>query len=227
MLFYDPTWLWVLPGLILAMIASGLVNSTYAKYAKVRAASGLTAAQVAYDIMQQAGVTDVTVEPVAGNLTDHYDPRTRTLRLSKGTYGSDSIAALGVAAHEAGHAIQDAQQYAPLKLRSAMVPVTNFTSNAAVPLFILGLVLAWEPLVTVGIICFAVAVAFSLVTLPVEFNASSRALYALEGGGFLTREESDKASKVLRAAALTYVASALTAILQLLRLLALSGRRRD
>lgn len=226
MFYYnDPTWLWVLPGIILAMIASAMVNSAYRKYAKVHAQSGMTAAQVAQQMMRDAGADDVRVEAVQGRLTDHYDPRSKVLRLSQEVYGSTSISALGIAAHEAGHAIQHAQAYGALSLRTNMVPVTQFASHAAVPLFIGGLVLSWEPLVWLGVAFFAVAVVFSLITLPVEFNASSRAIYALESGGYLTREENEGAKKVLRAAALTYVASALTAILQLIRLLTLAGGR--
>lgn len=226
MFYFDSTILWILPGILLAAVASMLVQSTYRKYAKDYAGSGMTAAQVARSILHDHGVDDVAIEQVSGNLTDHYDPRSRTLRLSSETFHSSSISALGVAAHEAGHALQDAYQYAPLRLRSAMVPVTSLTSNVAPWLFILGLVFSWDPLVNIGILCFAVAVVFSLITLPVEFNASDRALQALEGGGYLTREENEKAGKVLRAAALTYVASALTAILNLVRLLAISGRGR-
>lgn len=224
--YFDPTWFWLLPGIILSAVASILVNRTFAKYSDVRASSGATAAQVSASMLRDAGLSDVQVLPVSGNLTDNYNPQKRTLNLSQPVYNSDSISALGVAAHEAGHALQDATNYAPLKLRSAMVPVTTLTSNAAVPLFLVGLLFSWQPLVNIGIICFAVAVVFSLVTLPVEFNASSRALAALESGGFLTREENAQAKKVLQAAALTYVASALTAILQLVRLLALSGNNR-
>lgn len=227
MYYFDTTWLLILPGLILSLVASALVNSTFAKYSKVRASSGATAAEVCRAMLKEVNVDDVSIARVGGNLTDNYNPRDRTLYLSQNVYDGDSISALGVAAHEAGHAIQDAYQYKPLRLRSAMVPITNLTSNAAVPLFLLGLILSWEPLVTVGIICFSVAVVFSLLTLPVEFNASNRALYALESGGFLTREENELAKKVLRAAALTYVASALTAVLQLLRLLMISGRGRS
>ncbi len=228
MFFYDWTMIIVLPALLLALYAQSKVSSTFNRYSKVYARSGLTAAQAADAIMRQNGITDVRIERVRGNLTDHYDPRARVLRLSDGVYDSTSIAALGVAAHEAGHAVQHAQGYMPLEIRNVFAPVASIGSNAAIPLFILGLLFSWEPLVTVGLVCFSFAVVFSLITLPVEFNASSRAVAALSGYGYLSQEETDGAQKVLNAAALTYVASALTAILQLARLFILSGRsRRD
>ena len=228
MFFYDWTMIIVLPALLLALYAQSKVSSTFNRYSKVYARSGLTAAQAADAIMRQNGITDVRIERVRGNLTDHYDPRARILRLSDGVYDSPSIAALGVAAHEAGHAVQHAQGYMPLEIRNVFAPVASIGSNAAIPLFILGLLFSWEPLVTVGLVCFSFAVVFSLITLPVEFNASSRAVASLSGYGYLSQEETDGAQKVLNAAALTYVASALTAILQLARLFILSGRsRRD
>lgn len=224
MFFYDWTMIIVLPALLLALYAQSKVSSTFNRYAKVYARSGLTAAQAADAIMQKSGITDVRIERVRGNLTDHYDPRDRVLRLSDGVYDSTSIAALGVAAHEAGHAVQHAQGYMPLEIRNVFAPVASIGSNAAIPLFIVGLLFSWEPLVTIGLVCFSFAVVFSLITLPVEFNASNRAVAALSGYGYLTQEETQGASKVLSAAALTYVASALTAILQLVRLFILSGR---
>lgn len=224
MFFYDWTMIIVLPALLLALFAQSKVSSTFNRYAKVYARSGLTAAQAADAIMQKSGITDVRIEHVRGNLTDHYDPRDRVLRLSDGVYDSTSIAALGVAAHEAGHAVQHAQGYMPLEIRNVFAPVASIGSNAAIPLFIVGLLFSWEPLVTIGLVCFSFAVVFSLITLPVEFNASNRAVAALSGYGYLTQEETQGASKVLSAAALTYVASALTAILQLVRLFILSGR---
>ncbi len=228
MFFYDWTMIIVLPALLLALYAQSKVSSTFNRYSKVYARSGLTAAQAADAIMRQNGITDVRIERVRGNLTDHYDPRARILRLSDGVYDSTSIAALGVAAHEAGHAVQHAQGYMPLEIRNVFAPVASIGSNAAIPLFILGLLFSWEPLVTVGLVCFSFAVVFSLITLPVEFNASSRAVASLSGYGYLSQEETDGAQRVLNAAALTYVASALTAILQLARLFILSGRsRRD
>ena len=225
-MFYDSTMLLVLPGLLLALLASAWVQGAYRKYAKVATRGGITAAQVAERILHDGGAYDVRVEPVPGELTDHYDPRDQVLRLSQGVYGSTSIAALGIAAHEAGHALQHQDEYGPLWLRTAIVPVVNISSNAAMPLFLLGLFLSWEPLLWVGILCFGAAVLFSLVTLPVEFNATSRAMHQLEAGGYLTDTETGGAKKVLRAASMTYVASALTAILQLLRLLMLANSRR-
>ncbi len=230
MFYMDSTWLILIPGLLLSMLASSLVNGTYRKYAKVRANSGITGAQMAQEMLRQGGAGDVRVEPVAGQLTDHYDPRDRVLRLSEGVYGSDSVAALGIAAHETGHALQHHEEYAPLILRTNIVPAISLTSNAAVPLFMLGLILSFQPLLWIGIICFAAALVFSLITLPVEFNASSRAVHALEAGGFLTGEENRGAKKVLNAAAMTYVAAALMALLNLVRFVALangSSRRRN
>lgn len=227
--YLDPTMLIVIPGLLLALWAQFRVQSVFRKYAKVSAQSGMTAAQVAEDMLRQGGITDVEVRRIAGELTDNYDPRTNVLSLSASVYDSTSIASLGVAAHEVGHAFQFYDEYAPLKVRSAFVPVAQLGSYAAVPLFILGLALSWEPLMWVGIIVFMLVVLFYLVTLPVEFNASNRAVAALETGGYLTREETGPARKVLNAAGLTYIAAALQAFLQLLRLLVLAGggRRRD
>lgn len=224
MFFYDWTMLIVLPALVLALYAQAKVSGTFNRFSKVYARSGLTAAQAADAILSQNGITDVRIERVRGNLTDHYDPRDRVLRLSDSVYDSTSIAALGVAAHEAGHAVQHAQGYVPLEVRSVFAPIASIGSNAAIPLFLLGLIFSWEPLVTVGLVCFSFAVVFSLITLPVEFNASSRAVAALSGYGYLSQEETAGAKKVLSAAALTYVASALTAILQLVRLFVLAGR---
>lgn len=232
----DPTMLIILPGLILSMIASFRVRSTFSKYSQVSSRNGWTGAAVAEDMLARAGIEGVRVERVAGNLTDHFDPQNRVLRLSQDVYDSPSIAALGVAAHEVGHVFQHEGSevlhqdvYAPLRLRNRLVPVANIGSQAAFPLFFLGLLFSWEPLLWVGIAAFGLAVLFYLVTLPVEFNASSRALAALETGGYLSYDENRGASKVLSAAAWTYIASALTALLQLVRLLMISGvgRRRD
>lgn len=229
MFYYDWTMILVLPGLLLAMFAQAKISSTYNTYRRVRAQSGMTAAQCAMDILQKGGAGDVRVERISGKLTDHYDPREKVLRLSQDVYDSSSIAALGVAAHEAGHALQDAQDYAPLALRNNFAPVASLGSNAAVPLFLVGLLFSWQPLLLIGLVFFGFAVLFSLITLPVEFNASSRALAILGDGGYLTAQENEGAKKVLSAAALTYVASALTAILQFVRLLLISGvgRRRN
>lgn len=227
MFFYDSTMLLLVPALILSLYAQAKVSSTYSKYAKVRAKSGIAACDMARQMLDYNGLSDVRVEQVSGNLTDHYDPRTRVLRLSQATYHSSSVAALGVAAHEAGHAMQHADGYVPLKLRSALVPVASFGSYASWILILLGIFMSALGLVQIGIIFFSATVVFQLVTLPVEFNASSRALAALEGGGFLDQQETDLTAKVLKAAALTYVAAALTAMLQLLRLLLIFGGRRD
>ncbi|MEA4899529.1 zinc metallopeptidase [Bacillota bacterium Meth-B3] len=225
--YMDWTMLIVLPGLLLAMLAQFKVSGAFRKYAQVRSRSGLTGAEVARRMLDRAGLGSTRVELVRGRLTDHYDPREQVLRLSDEVYASSSIAALGVAAHECGHALQHGEGYAPLGLRSAIVPVVGIGSNLSWPLFLLGLVFSWDPLILAGIALFALTVVFTLVTLPVEFNASSRALAALEGGGYLDGEELVGARKVLNAAALTYVASALSAILQLVRLLVLSGNRRS
>lgn len=229
MLFYDWTILIVLPGLILALIAQAGVSGTFAKFQRVPARIGLTGAMLARRMLDSRGLNDIPIERVSGKLADHYDPSQRVLRLSDGVYDSTSIAALGVAAHETGHALQHQEQYAPLTLRTAIVPMVGFGSNLSWPIFLVGLIFSWEPLLLAGIILFALAVLFSLITLPVEFNASSRALAALSSGGYLDSEEMVGANKVLRAAAMTYVAAAIGAILQLIRLLLLAGvgRRRD
>lgn len=224
--YFDPTMLLILPALLLAMWAQFRVQSTFRKYSDVPSAQGWTAAEMAADLLARNGLGDVRVERVRGSLTDHYDPRTNTLRLSDTVYGSTSLAALGVAAHECGHAMQEAEGYKPLRIREQIVPVAQIGSWAAMPLFVLGLVMSWEPLLTAGIIVFSLVVAFYLVTLPVEFDASGRALEQLEGGGYLSSAETDDAGRVLRAAALTYVAAALQAVLQLLRLLVLAGGNR-
>lgn len=226
--YLDPTMLIVIPGLLLALWAQYRTQSTFAKYSKVRAQSGMSAAQVAEDMLRQNGIVDVAVRRIPGSLTDNYNPQTNELSLSQSVYDSTSLAALGVAAHEVGHVFQHYEGYAPLKARSAFVPVAQLGSYAAVPLFLLGLVMSWEPLMWAGILVFIGVVLFYLVTLPVEINASNRAIASLELGGYLTRDELGPAEKVLRAAGLTYIAAALQAFLQLLRLLVLAGgRRRD
>lgn len=228
-LYYDSTMWIVLPGLLLALWAQFRVQSVFARYAKVPSSRGWTASQVAEDILRQHDITDVTIKRIPGSLTDNYDPRHNVLSLSEDVHDSDSIAALGVAAHEVGHILQHYDAYMPLRLRSAFVPVAQIGSYAAVPLFIIGIALSAQPLVWAGIAVFLVVVLFYLITLPVEFNASSRAVIALEAGGYLTYEEARPARKVLNAAGLTYIAAALQAFLQLVRLLMLSrgGRRRD
>ncbi|MBQ9699469.1 MAG: zinc metallopeptidase [Lachnospiraceae bacterium] len=229
--YFDPTYILIIIGLIITMLALIMVNSRFKKYAKVRNMAGLTGAEVAERILHREGIYDVSIEHVSGSLSDHYDPRSKVLRLSDSTYGSTSIAAAGVAAHEVGHAIQHARGYAPISLRSALVPVANIGSYASWILILIGLLFTGESSqawLTAGIICFAATVLFHLVTLPVEFNASSRAIRALTDCGVLYDNEIGGAKKVLNAAALTYVASAATAILQLLRLVILfGGRRRD
>lgn len=226
--FYDWTYILLIPALILSMWAQFRVSSTFSRFSKVRASSGMTATQMAEQLLHAEGVYDVSVERTRGNLTDHYDPKNMVLRLSDSTANSTSVAALGVAAHEAGHVLQHRDGYAPLMLRTAAVPVVNIGSNLSWPLFVVGLIFSWEPLLYAGIALFALAVLFALITLPVEFNASKRALAALEANGYLQPgEEMRGARKVLSAAAMTYVASAFMAIMQLLRLLAIAGARRD
>lgn len=226
-MYFDPTYILVIIGLILSLGASAMVNGTFSQYAKVRSMSGMTGAEAARRVLNAAGIYDVRIERVAGKLTDHYDPRNKVLRLSESTYGSTSVAAVCVAAHECGHAIQDQVQYGPLVLRSTLVPLANFGSTAAWPVFLLGLVMSIQPLLTLGIIFFGLAVLFQLVTLPVEFNASGRAVRILEETGILGSQELSGGKKVLRAAAMTYVASLAASVLQLLRLIILAGGRRD
>lgn len=226
--YFDPTYILIVIGAVITMLASAKVNSTYNKYKQVRSLSGMTGAEAARQILHSAGIYDVRVEHISGNLTDHYDPRSRVLRLSDTVYGSTSVAAIGVAAHECGHAVQDQTGYLPLRLRGAFVPVANFGSAAAWPLILLGLFLGWNnTLIQIGIICFSFAVIFQLITLPVEFNASARAVKILSSTGILHGEEISHTKKVLSAAALTYVASAAAGILSLLRLVILFGRRDD
>ncbi len=226
--FYDWTYLLLIPALLLSLWAQFRVSGTFNRFSKVRASSGMTATQMAEQLLHAEGVYDVSVERTRGNLTDHYDPKNMVLRLSDSTANSTSVAALGVAAHEAGHVLQHRDGYAPLMLRTAAVPVVNIGSNLSWPLFLVGIIVSWEPLVYAGIALFALAVLFAIITLPVEFNASKRALAALETNGYLQPgEEMRGARKVLSAAAMTYVASAFMAIMQLLRLLAIAGVRRD
>lgn len=221
---FDPTYLLAILGLVLTMIASAKVRSTFNTYSRVRTASGLTGAMAAERVLHCCGIYNVAIERVAGNLTDHYDPRSKTLRLSDSTYNSASVAAVCVAAHECGHAVQDQQQYGPLVLRSTLVPAANLGSSLSWPIFIAGLILSMRPLVIAGIVLFSLAVLFQLVTLPVEYNASSRALKILESNHILSDEELRGGRKVLSAAALTYVAALASSILQLFRLLLLARR---
>ena len=230
MFYFDPTYMLVIVGVIICLLASAKMRSTFQKYARVRSHSGMTGREAAEEVLRRAGIYDVRVERVAGNLTDHYDPRTKVLRLSDATYGSNSIAAVGVAAHECGHAIQHAQGYVPLKIRGSLVPVANLGSTLAWPLILLGLLFTGESSVmflNLGVLAFSPAVLFQIVTLPVEFNASNRAIRILGSSGIMYPEEVKDTKKVLSAAALTYVAGAAAAILQLLRIVLLTGRRRD
>ena len=229
---FDWTYVYlVLPCLLLSLWASAHVNSTFRRYSKQRSQRGLTGADAAARVLAANGVRDVRIEHISGNLTDHYDPRTNVIRLSDNVYGSTSTAAIGVACHEAGHAVQYAQSYAPIKLRAAIIPLTNFGSKLAMPLILLGLLLSSlgrmsNFFIYLGIACFGFSLVFQLVTLPVEFNASRRALAAIEQTGILTDEERAGARKTLTAAALTYVAATAVALAQLLRLITLFGGRR-
>ena len=224
--YFDPTYFLVLIGAVLCIWAQARVSSTYGKYSRVRSRSGMTGAQAAERILQLSGINDVRIEYVRGNLTDHYDPANRVLRLSDSVYGSDSVAAIGVAAHECGHAVQHHRGYAPLSFRTALVPLANIGSMAGVPLILLGVLFGMsQTLIQIGIWVFALSVLFQVVTLPVEFNASSRALAMLGDYGMMEQSEVKGCRKVLSAAALTYVAAAATAILQLLRLVLLFGGR--
>lgn len=227
MFYWDWTMILVIPGLLLGLWAQMRVSSAFRKYSAVHARSSMSAEDVARSMLNQAGCGNVSIRSVSGNLTDHYDPRNNTLRLSDGVYGSSSVAAIGIAAHECGHAMQQHEGYAPLVLRSALVPVVNLGSNLYFPIFLLGLLFSWEPLIYVGIACFALTLVFSLVTLPVEFNASGRALRVLDQQGYLSSEEMDGARAVLNAAAMTYVAAAISSLLQLVRLLIIARNRRD
>ena len=211
------------------MWASSRVKSTFARYDRVRNLRGITGAQAAETILHQAGIYNVSVQRIQGNLTDHYDPSAKVLRLSDSVFGATSVAAIGVAAHECGHAIQDQKDYAPLRIRTALVPVCNFGSTISWPLILIGVIMGWnQMLIRAGIFLFFAVVLFQLVTLPVEFNASSRALKILSSTGLLQGDENEGARKVLSAAALTYVAGAAASILQLLRLIILfGGRGRD
>lgn len=225
----DSTWLILIPGILLAIYAQAKVNGAFNRYSQIRSSSGCTGASAARRMLDENGLYDVPVQPAQGRLSDHYDPRKRTLNLSKGVHDGASLAALGVAAHEVGHAVQHSRRYAPMALRQALVPAANIGSYAAWPLLIAGLLLSMPLLVDIGIAVFGIAVLFQLITLPVEYNASHRGLELLRDGGFLQEEEIAGARKVLSAAALTYLSATLMAVLQLLRLILIAngGRRRD
>lgn len=229
--YWDPTYILVVIGAVICMIASARVKGTFNKYSQLRSMSGMNGAQVAQRVLQAAGIYDVQVRHVSGSLTDHYDPRTKTVNLSDPVYNATSVAALGVAAHECGHAIQHAKNYAPLSIRSALVPIANFGSMLAWPVILIGLLFNTRSsrlIIDIGILLFSAAVLFQLVTLPVEFDASRRALVMLRTQGILADDELKYTRRVLKSAALTYVASAAAAILQLLRIILITnGRRRD
>lgn len=225
MLFYDPTYILVIIGFLLATFASTGVQSAFGKYSKVKSSRSITGAEAARKILDDNGLYNIRVEHVAGSLSDHYDPTANVIRLSDSTYASDSVAAIGVAAHEAGHAVQHAVGYAPIKVRNAIVPAVNICSRLSMPIFILGLILGAAGLANVGIVLFAGALVFQLVTLPVEFDASRRALKILNTSAMLDEQELRGAKKVLSAAAMTYVAAALASALQLLRLVLLNNSR--
>lgn len=230
MYYFDPTYLLVIIGVIICAAASAKMNAAFRKYSAVPSLSGLTGRSAAETVLRRAGIYDVRVEHVSGNLTDHYDPRSKVLRLSDATYSSTSVAAVGVAAHECGHAIQHARGYMPLKLRSAIVPAANLGSTLAWPLILIGLLFNGESsmlFLKLGIFAFSLAVLFQIVTLPVEFDASNRAIRMLGSSGIMSQQEVRDTKKVLSAAALTYVAGAASAILQLLRIILIAGRRNN
>lgn len=229
MFYFDPTYFIVLPALIFAMIAQSRVSSTFGKYSKVGNRRNVTAQEAVQRILSENGASDVRIERISGNLTDHYDPRSNVIRLSDSVYNSTSVAAIGVAAHEAGHALQYAEGYFPIKIRNFIIPVTQIGSKLAIPLVMLGLIfnsyMGW--LVTAGILLYTAVVFFQAITLPVEFNASSRALKILEESYILENDENKMAKKVLSAAAMTYVAAMFSALLSLVRMLVISGRHRN
>lgn len=230
---FDLTYLvLVLPCVIFAMVASSRVNSTFKRYSKIHSYRRLTGAQAAQRVLSANGVSGVRIERISGNLTDHFDPKTNVIRLSDSVYDATSVAAIGVACHEAGHAVQYAQHYAPIKLRAAIIPITNIGSRLAMPLILLGILFSFGETVSygfvyAGIACFGLSLLFQLVTLPVEFNASRRAMQAIQSGELLTEEEQKGARKTLTAAAMTYVAATAVALAQLLRLLTIFGGRRN
>ena len=228
-MYFDPTYVLVLIGALISMVASINVNSTYRRFSTVMSMRGVRAEEAAQRILHDAGIYDVRIERIRGELTDHYSPSEKVLRLSDAVYGSTSVAAIGVAAHECGHAIQHKVGYVPLSLRSLSVPVANIGSKLSWPLILIGLLIGYTPLAQIGVILFLAVVLFQLVTLPVEFNASHRALQVLKQDSMLSMDELSGARKVLTAAALTYVAALFSTILQLLRLVMIvnGGRRRD
>ena len=224
---FDWTYLLILAAFLVSLVVQVNMNGTFQKYSRVRSMSGMTGAEAAERILRSAGIFDVQVVHIQGNLNDHYDPRTKVIKLSDPIYGSSSLAAVGVAAHECGHAMQHATEYTPLSVRSALVPVANLGSQLSWPLVLIGLILSVRPLLTAGIFLFCGALLFQLITLPVEFNASRRALRTLEQTGIMGQQEISGTRKVLGAAAMTYVAAVVASLLQLLRLILLSRRRND
>lgn len=226
-MFWDSTYLILIPAFLLALFADNYLRSTYKKYDRIYNSKGVTAAQVAREILDNNGLNYVQIERIPGNLTDHYDPRDDVVRLSETTYDSTSVAAAGVAAHEVGHAIQHARDYVPIMIRNAIVPVVNIGSHLAMPVFIIGLIFSFEALLSIGIFLYSFAVFFQLITLPVEINASRRALRTLDDYNILDSEEIPGAKKVLTAAAMTYVAATLTSLLSLLRLVLLKNRNKN
>ncbi|MCI7498643.1 MAG: zinc metallopeptidase [Oscillospiraceae bacterium] len=225
-MYWDSTIIILIPAIIFSIVAQIMVKSAFSEYSKVRNSRGLTGADAAREILDRNGLTNVRIEHISGSLTDHYDPKANVIRLSDDVYGSATVAAVGVAAHEAGHAVQYAEGYYPIKIRNAIIPVTRFGSSLSTPLVILGLVLSLDFLITAGILLFCAVVLFQAITLPVEFNASGRALKTLRSSHFLEDDEMKGARSVLTAAAMTYVAAMLSALLSLVRLLVISGRRR-
>ena len=225
--YYDPTYILLIIGFALTLFASFGVKATFSKYQNVYNMRGLTAAQAARQILDRNGLTNVRIEHVSGNLSDHFDPRSNVVRLSDSTYGSTSVGAIGVAAHECGHAVQYAVGYAPIKIRNSIVPVVNIGNALSMPLFFIGLIFSMEPLALFGALLFGLVLVFQLVTLPVEFNASSRAIKILDEYDLLGNDELRGAKKVLRAAAMTYVAGTAATALQFLRLLLILNRRND
>ena len=217
----------MIPVVIFAFICQLKVQSNYKKYGRIRNARNMTGAQAAYELLQLNGITDVRIKRISGNLTDHYNPKTKEICLSEGVFNSNSIAAVGIACHEAGHACQHAQGYFPLKIRNFIIPVTRFGSNLGIPLALIGIIFSWQPLIYIGIILYAAVAVFQLITLPVEFNASKRALQTIRTNSYLVGAEYNGARKVLTAAALTYVAALASSLATLLRLLLVAGRRSD
>lgn len=226
-MYWDSTMIILIPAIIFSLVAQGMVKSAFAKYSRERNGRGLTGADAARAILDSNGLSYIRIERIGGNLTDHYDPKANVIRLSEDVYDKDTIAAVGVAAHEAGHAVQHAVGYFPIRIRSAIIPITQFGSSLSTPLVVLGIVMSWDILITIGILLFCAVVFFQAVTLPVEFNASSRALKILREDNFLDQSELSGARKVLTAAAMTYVAAMVSALLSLVRLLLLRDRRRN